>query len=153
MQKKVFIHTASGQSWDWNLPKVLRHAGEIIMNINEDNMSEHGIKMTLVEIPDPIPVEPILSETLITKERTFALKLKELAHRFNITLTTLPDINIGTLLMVAQDNGVSENDIANASAILLALAKDVEAESGLNWADTWTGLKTRLLSYLTEGEE
>lgn len=153
MIKKVFTHTASGQSWDWNLPKVLRHDGKITMNINENNMAEVGIKMTLVEIPDPIPVEPVLSEALITKERTFALKLKELAHRFNITLTALPDINIGTLLIAAQENGVSENDIANASAILLALAKDVEAESGLNWTDTWSGLKARLLSYLTEGEE
>jgi len=46
--------------------------------------------------------------------------------------------------------GATESEIANASAILLALAKDVEAESGLNWADTWLALKSRLPGYLQE---
>ena len=146
MQKTVFTHTSSGQSWDWKLPKVLRHAGESIMNINEGNMSEHGIKMTLVEIPDP--AEPPLPEALVAKEQAFALKLAQLATAFQIDLTTLPDINIGTMLQAAQQAGATESEIASASAILLALAKDVEAESGMVWADTWLALKSRLPGYL-----
>lgn len=89
-----------------------------------------------------------LPEVLIAKEQAFAAKLAQLATAFQIDLSTLTDINIGSLLTAAQAAGATESDIANASAILLALAKDVEAESGLNWADTWAGLKNRLPGYL-----
>ena len=44
---------------------------------------------------------------------------------------SLSDVNIGVLLGAAQEAGATELEIA--SAILLALAKDVEAESG--WSD------------------
>ena len=94
-----------------------------------------------------------LSNPLVEKERIFAFKLLELATKFNINLLTLEDINIGSLLTTAQEAGVSETEIANASAILLALAKDVEAESGLNWTDTWLNLKGRLPEYLMEAQE
>lgn len=115
--------------------------------ITEANFNLAGLEKITTEIPDPEP--PALPEALVNKERIFALKLKELADKFSINLLELTDINIGSLLTAASTVGVSENDIANASAILLALAKDVEAESGLNWAETWAGLKSRLLSYLT----
>jgi len=86
----------------------------------------------------------------VAKEQAFADKLKQLATAFQIDLTTLPDINIGSLLTAAQQAGATETEIANASAILLALAKDVEAESGMVWADTWLALKSRLPGYLQE---
>jgi len=94
-----------------------------------------------------------LPEALLSKEKVFALKLKELATKFKINLLELDNINIGSLLSAAEAAGVSETKIANASAILLALAKDVEAESGLNWTDTWTGLKSRLMSYMEDNNE
>ena len=146
MQKKVFIHTASGQSWDYRLPKILRYDGKSVMGITEENMAQFGIVKTIVEIPDP--TEPILPEALVAKEQAFAAKLAQLATAFQIDLTALPDINIGTMLQAAQQAGASESEIANASAILLALAKDVEAESGMVWADTWLALKSRLPGYL-----
>ena len=113
-------------------------------------MGDFGIVKEVVELPDPVPVEQSLPEALIAKEQAFADKLKQLAMAFQIDLTTLPDINIGTMLQAAQQAGATESEIANASAILLALAKDVEAESGLNWADTWLALKSRLPGYLQE---
>jgi len=105
---------------------------------------------TTVEIPDPVPVEPILPEALVAKEQAFADKLAQLAAKFQIDLLALPDINIGTMLAAAQTAGATESDIANASAILLALGKDVEAESNQTWAETWAGLKSRLPGYLQE---
>ena len=149
MQNTVYTHTASGQSWDYRLPKILRYDGISTSNINEQNMAQFGIVKVVVEIPDP--AEPPLPEALVAKERAFASKLAQLATAFQIDLTTLPDINIGSLLTAAQQAGATETEIANASAILLALAKDVEAESGMVWADTWLALKSRLPGYL-QGE-
>jgi hypothetical protein len=148
MQKITYTHTASGQSWDHKLPKILRYDGKSVMGITEENMAQFGIVKTIVEIPDP--TEPILPEALVAKERAFADKLKQLATKFQIDLLALPDINIGTMLQAAQQAGATETEIANASAILLALAKDVEAESGMVWADTWLALKSRLPGYLQE---
>ena len=146
MQKIIYTHTTSGQSWDYRLPKILRWNGISTSNINEQNMAQFGIVKTVVELPDP--VEPSLPEALAAKEQAFADKLNQLATAFQINLLALPDINIGSLLTAAQQAGATETEIANASAILLALAKDVEAESGQNWADTWLALKSRLPGYL-----
>ena len=150
MQKIIYTHTPSGQSWDYRLPKILRYDGKSVMGITEENMAQFGIVKSIVEIPDPVPVEPILPEALVAKERAFAAKLAQLATAFQIDLLALPDINIGTMLQAAQQAGATETEIANASAILLALAKDVEAESGMVWADTWLALKSRLPGYLQE---
>ena len=148
MQKITYTHTASGQSWDHKLPKILRYDGRSIMGITETNMAGFGIVKSIVEIPDPVPVEPVLPEALVAKEQAFADKLAQLATKFQIDLLSLSDINIGTMLAAAQAAGASETDIANASAILLALGKDVEAESNQTWAETWAGLKSRLPGYL-----
>ena len=146
MQKTVFIHTPSGQSWDYQLPKILRYDGKSVMGITEENMGDFGIVKEVVEIPDP--VEPSLPEALITKEQAFAAKLAQLATAFQIDLLALPDINIGTMLQAAQQAGATETEIANASAILMALFNDVVVESGGTSADAWAGLKSRLLGYL-----
>ena len=66
MQKTVYTHAASGQSWDWKLPKVLRHDGKSIMGITEANMARFGIVKTVVELPDP--PQPELSEPLRGEE-------------------------------------------------------------------------------------
>ena len=146
MIKTVYTHTASGQSWDYRLPKILRYDGKSVMGITEENMAQFGIVKTIVEIP--VPIEPSLPELLVAKEQAFADKLKQLATAFQIDLTTLPDINIGTMLQAAQQAGASETEIANASAILLALFNDVVVESCGTSADAWAGLKSRLPGYL-----
>ena len=146
MQKTVYTHTESGQSWDYRLPKILRYDGKSVMGITEANMAQFGIVKEVVEMPDP--VEPSLPEALVAKEQAFALKLLQLATTFGIDLTTLPDINIGTMLQAAQQAGATETEIANASAILMALFNDVVVESGGTSADAWAGLKSRLLGYL-----
>ena len=60
-----------------------------------------------------------------------------------------PDLKANTNFLDLQAQlQLMESEIANASAILLALAKDVEAESGMVWSDTWLALKSRLPGYL-----
>ena len=148
MQKIIYTHTPSGQSWDYLLPKILRYDGKSVIGITEENMGDFGIVKEVVEIPDP--VEPSLPEALITKEQAFAAKLAQLATAFQIDLLALPDINIGTMLQAAQQAGATETEIANASAILMALFNDVVVESCGTSADAWAGLKSRLPGYLQE---
>jgi hypothetical protein len=150
MQKIIYTHTPSGQSWDYRLPKILRYDGKSVMGITEANMGDFGIVKEVVEMPDPVPVEPILPEALVVKEQAFALKLAQLATAFQIDLLALPDINIGSLLTAAQAAGATETEIANASAILMALFNDVVVESCGTSADAWAGLKSRLPGYLQE---
>ena len=148
MQKIIYTHTPSGQSWDYRLPKILRYDGISTSNINEQNMAQFGIVKTIVEIEEPEPAEPPLPEALVAKEQAFAAKLAQLATAFGIDLLTLSDINIGTMLQAAQSAGATETEIARASAILLALFNDVVVEAGGTSADAWAGLKSRLPGYL-----
>ena len=148
MQKIIYTHTASGQSWDYRLPNILRCDGVSTSNITEDNMGDFGIVKTIVEIEEPEPVEPELSELLVAKEQAFALKLLQLATAFQIDLLALPDINIGTMLTAAQQAGVQPADIADASAILMALFNDVVVESGGTSGKAWEGMKERLPGYI-----
>jgi len=150
MQKIIYTHTASGQSWDYRLPKILRWNGVSTSNITEENMADFGIVKSTVEIPDPVPIEPSLPEELVAKERAFAAMLAHYAAAFHVDLAALPDINIGAMLTAAQQAGVSPADIADATAMLLAAKADIEAESAMTWAECWRGLKERLPGYLGE---
>ncbi len=149
MQKTVYTHAASGQSWDYLLPKVLRWNGVSTSNITEDNMGDFGITKTTVDIPDALPPE-VISDALAAKERAFAAMLAHYAAAFQIDLAALPDINIGAMLAAAQQAGVSPEAIADATAMLLAAKADIEAEAAVTWAECWQGLKGRLPGYLQE---
>lgn len=149
MQKTVYTHAASGQSWDYLLPKVLRWNGVSTSNITEDNMGDFGITKTTVDIPDALPPE-VISDALAAKERAFAAMLAHYAAAFHIDLAALPDINIGAMLAAAQQAGVSPEAIADATAMLLAAKADIEAEAAVTWAECWQGLKGRLPGYLQE---
>ena len=59
MQKIIYTHTPSGQSWDYRLPKILRYDGKSVMGITEANMAQFGIVKTIVEIEEPEPVTTI----------------------------------------------------------------------------------------------
>ena len=100
--------------------------------------------------PPEVTVPPADTDALAAKERAFAAMLAHYAAAFNIDLTALPDINIGTMLQAAQQAGATETEIANASAILMALFNDVVVEAGGTSADAWAGLKSRLPGYLQE---
>ena len=80
--------------------------------------------------------------------KAFADKLKEYATAFGIDIMSMPEINISSMLQAAQEAGATESQIIGATTILLALTRDIEAESGQVWADCWAGLKSRLLNYL-----
>ena len=150
MQKTVYTHTATGQSWDYRLPRILRLADRDVMGITEATMAQFGITKTVVDIPDAPPVPVVISDALAAKERAFAAMLLHYAAAFHIDLTTLPDINISAMLAAAQQAGVSPADIADATAMLLAAKADIEAEAAMTWAECWRGLKERLPGYLGE---
>ena len=59
MQKIIYTHTPSGQSWDYRLPKILRYDGKSVMGITEENMAQFGIVKEVVELPEPEPVTTI----------------------------------------------------------------------------------------------
>ena len=162
------------------LPQVWSYNGNVVMGLTEANMSTFGWNKVETIDPEPEVIEPeaviptpdiesevpgtapvtppsplppstpIFTEALHEKEKAFTAKLIEYATTFNVNLMTLPSINIGSVLQAAKIAGASDTDIANASAILLALAKDVEAESDQTWTRTWLGLKARLPGYLVE---
>jgi hypothetical protein len=148
MQKTVYTHTASGQSWDYLLPKILRYDGKSVMGITEANMSQFGIVKTIVEIPEP--AEPPLPEALVAKEAAFASALKQAATSLSVDLAGLPEVNVQALMAAAVAAGADETTIGLLSARLSALCLDVMAESGRNWAETWQGLKSRLPEYLND---
>ena len=100
--------------------------------------------------PPEVTVPPADTDALAAKERAFAGMLAHYADAFHIDLATLPDINIGAMLAAAQQAGVSPADIADASAILMALFNDVVVESGGTSGKAWEGLKERLPGYLAE---
>jgi len=54
------------------------------------------------------------------------------------------------MLTAAQQAGVQPADIADASAILMALFNDVIVESGGTSGKAWEGMKERLPGYLNE---
>ena len=58
MQKIIYTHTDSGQSWDHRLPRVICIDDHSIMGITESNMAQFGIVKTVVDLPDPPQPEP-----------------------------------------------------------------------------------------------
>lgn len=125
-------------------------------NINLHGFDLDGIHYTLTDTPrnanwTPAPDAPPEQAALVaTKERAFAAALLYYAAKFQIDITTIPDINTTSLLLAAKTNGASQADTTEATANLLALCRDIEAEQGLNWADCWAALKSRLPGYIME---
>lgn len=125
-------------------------------NINLQGFDLDGIHYTLTDTPrnanwTPAPdVPPEQAEVVAAKERAFAAALLYYAAKFQIDITTIPDINTTSLLLAAKTNGASQADTTEATANLLALCRDIEAEQGLNWADCWAALKSRLPGYIME---
>lgn len=131
-----------------SLPKIWRYDGKSIMGITEANMSNFG--WAKIETPDAPPAPVVIPDALAAKERAFAAMLAHYAAAFQIDLAALPDINISAMLTAAQQAGVSPEDIADASAILMALFNDVVVESGGTSGKAWEGMKERLPGYLGE---
>lgn len=100
--------------------------------------------------PPEVVVPPADTDAIAAKERAFAAMLAHYAAAFQIDLTTLPDINISSMLTAAQQADVPHDAIAAATAMLLAAKADIEAEADATWAECWRGLKERLPGYLND---
>lgn len=98
----------------------------------------------------PAPTPPVESAALYAKERAFAAALLQYANAFQIDIAALDPINITTMLTAAHTAVVPEADIAATTARLLALTRDIEAETKKPWGDCWEGLKERFLGYVGE---
>lgn len=128
------------------------------VNINLNGFTIDGTHYELSEAvqnanwapPPEITIPPANTDALSAKERAFAAMLLHYAAAFNIDLTTLPDINIGAMLTAAQQAGATPAEIADSSAILMALFNDVVVESGGTSGKAWEDLKERLPGYFAE---
>lgn len=65
-------------------------------------------------------------------------------------LQELDDITIPSLLGLAEEFNVSEEDLTKVETKILILSRHLEAITGLPWAETWNGLKSRFSNYLSE---
>lgn len=133
MKRKIYIepngkrHTFLPGIWNNSSP------------ITEAFALSQGWTITEEEIIEPGPPEALLS-----KERAFAEELLRSAGALNVDLALLPEINIASLKTAAVASGATEEDIGKVATELMALCFDIQAESGLTWAETWQGLKSRL---------
>lgn len=127
-------------------------------NINLHGFTIDGVEYILTGVtpndnwtePPPAPVVHPAEDAVAAKERVFAAMLLQYAVAFNVDLTALPDINISAMLQAAQAAGATPAEIADASAILMALFNDVVVESGGTPGKAWEGLKERLPGYFQE---
>lgn len=127
-------------------------------NINLHGFTAAGTHYELSDVvqnanwtpPPEVVVPPADTDAIAAKERAFAAMLAHYAAAFQIDLTTLPDINISSMLTAAQQADVPHDAIAAATAMLLAAKADIEAEADATWAECWRGLKERLPGYLND---
>lgn len=96
---------------------------------------------TVVE--EDVP-EPGLPEALRNKERAFAATLMQAGSTMNVNLLSLPEINIASLKAAAAAAGATPELVSKWATELNTLCFDIQAESGLTWAETWQGMKSRL---------
>ncbi len=122
MQKITYTHTASGQSWDHKLPKILRYGGISTSNINEQNMAQFGIVKSIVEIPDPVPVPAVKHYSKLSIMRAL-----ETAGLWATVKNAITDAGRWDAFLLAQDLAGDDPDfLAMKAAIDATLPVDAE---------------------------
>jgi len=140
MQKTVYTHAASGQSWDYLLPKILRYNGKSVMGITEANMAQFGIVKTVVELPDP-PAPPQPSEEVVQATAAIINRIAKLVLDYDAVddAKALDNFNIENLLALAQAKNVKPEDMALLKEDLVLLKTDIEGKMDANWYQIWNG--------------
>ena len=155
MQKTVYTHTPSGQSWDYRLPKIFRYNGKSVMGITEANMAQFGIVKTVVELPDP-PAPPQPSEEVVQATAAIINRIAELVVGYDAIddVKALENVNIESLLALAAEKGVTDEDMAKLKEDIVLLKTDLEGKMDANWYQIWNGwLKGAIADALQNMEE
>jgi len=116
MQKIIYTHTPSGQSWDYRLPKILRYDGKSVMGITEENMAQFGIVKEVVETPDPVPVTTIKRYSKLAIMRAF-----ETAGLWATVKNAITEAGRWDAFILAQDLAGDDPDFLAMKAALDAM--------------------------------
>ena len=116
MQKIIYTHTASGQSWDYRLPKILRYDGKSVMGITEANMGDFGIVKTIVEIP-----EPELVTTIKRYSKLAIMRALETAGLWATVKNAITEAGRWDAFILAQDLAGDDPDFLAMKAALDAM--------------------------------
>ena len=116
MQKIIYTHTASGQSWDYRLPKILRYDGKSVMGITEENMAQFGIVKSTVEIPDPEP-----ATTIKRYSKLAIMRALETAGLWATVKNAITEAGRWDAFMLAQDLAGDDPDFLAMKAALDAM--------------------------------
>lgn len=116
--------------------------------INQNNYLSLGWTTRTEELPDP--EEPDINPSLATKEKFFVSELMNFANTLGIDITTIQDINIGSLKAAASEAGATDEQIAMMSAALTTAILDIMAETDRPWGIAWPALKSRIPGYIQE---
>ena len=116
MQKIIYTHTPSGQSWDYRLPKILRYDGKSVMGITEENMAQFGIVKTIVEIPEPEPVT-----TIKRYSKLAIMRALETAGLWATVKNAITEAGRWDAFILAQDLAGDDPDFLSMKAVLDAM--------------------------------
>ena len=116
MIKTVYTHTASGQSWDYRLPKILRYDGKSVMGITEENMAQFGIVKTIVEIEEPEPVT-----TIKRYSKLAIMRALETAGLWATVKNAITEAGRWDAFILAQDLAGDDPDFLAMKAVLDAM--------------------------------
>ena len=116
MQKIIYTHTPSGQSWDYRLPKILRYDGKSVMGITEENMAQFGIVKTIVEIEEPEPVT-----TIKRYSKLAIMRALETAGLWATVKNAITDAGRWDAFLLAQDLAGDDPDFLAMKAALDAM--------------------------------
>ena len=116
MQKTIYTHTPSGQSWDYRLPKILRYDGKSVMGITEGNMAQFGIVKEVVEIPEPEPVT-----TIKRYSKLAIMRALETAGLWATVKNAITEAGRWDAFILAQDLAGDDPDFLAMKAVLDAM--------------------------------
>ena len=116
MQKIIYTHTPSGQSWDYRLPKILRYDGKSVMGITEENMAQFGIVKTIVEIEEPEPVT-----TIKRYSKLAIMRALETAGLWATVKNAITEAGRWDAFILAQDLAGDDPDFLAMKAVLDAM--------------------------------
>ena len=120
-----------------------------ITPFNASRAIELGWEAVEEEKPQPAPEDTAERDAA---EFSLVSVIFDLAVRYDAVneLSHLDAVSIPSLLDVSSRYGVTAGDLQAAETSILILARHLEAITGLSWADTWDGLKSRFPGYVAE---
>lgn len=119
--------------------------------VTEQWWTSHG--GTITDIPDPEPPSPDTTAR-DNAEKAIVAQFAQLALKYDALddLKALEDINIPSLLALAQAKHVTSMDLQEAMCVVQIQVLQLEAVTGDTWAGCWDGFRERFTQWLAEWE-